>query len=102
MSRLDTLQKLADAQPDDPFAQYGVGLELYALQRWDEAIAAFARSLAIDAQYTAAYLQKARAEIKLGRRAEARQTLTSGVAAACAKNERHAADEMNALLETLA
>lgn len=101
MSRLDKLEKLAAMQPDDPFVRYGVGLELAALERWEDAIAAFDRVLALDSQYTAAHLQKARAETRLGRRDDARMTLTAGITAANAAGDRHTADEMSKLLETL-
>lgn len=101
MLRLEKLQKLAAAQPEDPFVHYGLGLELAAVERWEDAIAAFERTLALDARYIAAYLQKARTEIRIGRRDAARATLTTGIATANAAGDRHAADEMSKLLETL-
>ena len=101
MSRLDQLRKLAAADPNDPFVHYGVGLECAQLEQWAEAIAAFERTLALDAHYHAAHLQKARAQIKLGQRAAARETLHAGIAAATARGETHAAAEMTKILETL-
>jgi hypothetical protein len=101
MSRLEKLRLLADQQPNDPFVHYGVGLEYAAHEMWNEAIAAFDCALAVDAQYHTAHLQKAGAEIKLGRRAAARATLEAGVAAARAQRDTHAAMEMTKLLETL-
>ncbi len=101
MSRLDQLQKLAAAQPNDPFMHYGVALECTKLERWDEAIAAFDRALALDPGYTAAHMQKGQLQIRLGRRDAAITTLRAGVAAARAKAEKHAADEMNKMLEAL-
>lgn len=101
MARLDKLRQLAAAQPQDPFVHYGVGLECVALEKWDDALAAFERVLALDSQYSAAHLQKARLEIRLGEREAARATLTAGHAAALAANDRHTADEMTKLLETL-
>ncbi len=102
MSRLEKLKKLAAAQPDDPFVHYGVGLEHMELKQWEEALAAFERTLALDSRYHTAHLQKARTEIKLGRRAAARETLIVGVAAAQAAGEQHAAAEMSKMLEALA
>lgn len=101
MTRLDQLRRLADVDPNDPFVQYGLGLEYQQLERWDEARAAFERTLALDASYTAAYFQKARTELKLGARAAAAETLRSGVKVATARGETHTASEMNKLLETL-
>jgi tetratricopeptide (TPR) repeat protein len=102
MSRLDQLRKLAESQPDDALAQYGVGLECMQLERWEEAIAAFQRTLSLDRGYSAAYFQKARAELQLGRRAAAAATLKAGIAAADAKGETHTASEMKKMLEALA
>jgi len=101
MSRLDQLRQLADAQPDDPFAQYGVGLELMQLERWDEAVTVFEQTLSLDENYIAAWLQKARAEMRLQRRDAARTTLQRGIAAAAAAGDRHAADEMRGMLEMM-
>lgn len=102
MTRLEQLQKLAAVQPNDPLAQYGVGLECLELGRCAEAVAAFERVLVLDPQYSAAYFQKARAEIRLGRRDTARTTLTAGMAVAHAKGDRHTESEMGKVLETLA
>ncbi len=101
MSRLDQLRKLADAQPDDPFAHYAVGLEYAEQRQWAQAQAALARSLEIDADYTAAYMQKARAELKLGRREDARATLQAGMAVAGRLGDQHAVDELGKMLEAL-
>ncbi len=101
MSRLDQLRRLAAAQPDDPFTLYGVALECVKLEQWDEALAAFDRALALDAAYTAAHMQKAQLQIRLGQRAAAAETLRTGIAAARAKSEKHAADEMGKMLEAL-
>jgi tetratricopeptide (TPR) repeat protein len=102
MSRLDQLRKLAAAEPNDPLAHYGVGLECMNLERWEEARTAFERTLTIDANYTAALFQKARAELKLGQRDTAAATLQAGLALATQKGETHAADEMRKMLEALA
>ena len=102
MSRLDQLRRLAAAQPDDPFTHYGVALECVKLELWGEALAAFDRTLAIDAQYSAAYFQKARAELKLGRREAAAATLKAGMAVAASKGDTHAVSKMQELLESLA
>jgi tetratricopeptide (TPR) repeat protein len=102
MSRLDQLRRLAAAQPDDPFTHYGVGLECEQLERWEEALAAFEQTLKIDPQYSAAYFQKARVELKLGRRETAAGTLKAGIAVAAGKGETHTVSKMQELLESLA
>lgn len=101
MSRLDQLRKLAEAQPDDPFAHYAVGLEYAEQSQWAAAQAAFARALEINADYTAAYMQRARAEIKLGRREDAGATLRAGLAVAGRLGDQHAVDELTKMLEAI-
>jgi lipoprotein NlpI len=102
MSRLERLCRLAAADPRDPFLQYGLGLEYAQLEQWDAALAAFEGALALDPQYHAAHLPKAQAELKLGRRDAARATLGAGIAVALARGEKHAADELRKVLDTLA
>jgi len=102
MTRLEQLQKLAAVQSNDPLAHYGVGLEYLELGRCEEAVASFERVLALDRQYSAAYFQKARAEVRLGRRDAAKGTLAAGMSVAHAKGDKHTESEMGKMLETLA
>lgn len=99
--RLEQLRRLAAASPDDPLTHYGLALEYMGLERWDEAIAAFDETLRIDARYVAAYFQKARAQLRQGRRGEAAATLGAGITAAEAKGDAHAAAEMRKMREAL-
>jgi tetratricopeptide (TPR) repeat protein len=102
MTRIDQLLKLAQSQPDDPLIHYGIGLEYANQERWAEALAMLERTLKIDPQYVAAFFQKARAELKLGRRSDAAATLAAGIRQADERGDRHSADEMRKMLETLA
>jgi tetratricopeptide (TPR) repeat protein len=101
MTRLEKLRKLADATPDDPFIHYGVGLEYVNLEKWPEALECFRIALRLDTNYIAAYYQKSRAELRLGQRDAAKDTLTKGIVAAKLQNQKHAADEMLKTLESL-
>lgn len=102
MSRLEQLKKLADMMPADPLSHYGLALEHMNLQQWDAAREAFARTLACDAGYSAAYYHKARAEIAAGLPEDARVTLASGMEVAKAKGDWKTQNEMQELLETIA
>lgn len=101
MSRLERLQKLAAAEPNDPFVQYGLGMELMSTEQWAAAIEAFDRVLSLDPKYEGAHLQKGKSEIKLGRRDAARQTLRAGLDAAHAAHDEHAADQLREVLAAL-
>jgi tetratricopeptide (TPR) repeat protein len=87
--------------PNDPLAHYGLGLELIHLQQWPDAVAAFSDAIRADANYSAAYYHKARAEIGAGQPDTARGTLEQGMRVARAAGDWHTEEEMKQLLESL-
>jgi tetratricopeptide (TPR) repeat protein len=97
MSRLDQLQKLADLSPDDPMAQYAVGLELNNQERWEEAVPAFDRAIKADPNYSAAYFHKGKAQIKAGDTDGAIDTLNTGADVAQKAGDWKTAREMTEL-----
>jgi tetratricopeptide (TPR) repeat protein len=101
MSRLEQLKKLLSIAPNDPMSHYGLGLEYINLEQFDDAAAAFARAVEVDAKYSAAYYHKARAEIHAGRADDARRTLTAGIAVAKAAGDWHTQGEMQQLLDSI-
>lgn len=101
MSRLEQLKQLVELDPNDPMTHYGVALELMNLERWDEAIESFERTLACDANYSAAYYHKARAEIRAHRHDDARSTLAAGIECAHAAGDAKTEREMRELLDTI-
>lgn len=101
LTRLEKLRRIAAQQPDDPFVHYGIGLELFHQEQWADAIAAFDQALTHDPKYVPALMQKSQAELKLGQRDAARQSLTNAVATARENGDDHTADELNKMLETL-
>lgn len=101
MTRLEQLLKLAGTSADDPLTHYAVALEYFNQQRWDDSLAAFARTLEIDPNYTAAYYHKARAEIRAGQRDQAKATLDAGMQCARQSGDVKTEREMRELLETI-
>ena len=101
MSRLEQLRKLAAATPDDPLTHYAIGLELMNAAQWAEAVAAFEQTLTVDADYTAAYYHKARAEIRATQRDTAKDTLQTGIDCARRRGDMKTEREMRELLETI-
>jgi tetratricopeptide (TPR) repeat protein len=97
-SRIERLRRLAAAEPNDPFVQYGLGIELMNLEEWPAALEAFERVLALDAAYAGAHLSKAKVEFKLGQTEAARATLSAGIAVAERRGDAHAADLLRELL----
>ncbi len=101
MSRIEQLRKLAQIEPDDPLAHYGLALEWVNLQDWEQAILSFGETLRLDPKYTAAYYHKARAEIGAGLGQDARGTLERGIQAANAAGDEKTAREMGELRDTI-
>ncbi|MCC6357544.1 MAG: tetratricopeptide repeat protein [Phycisphaerales bacterium] len=101
MTRLEKLRKLVQIDPTDPLSHYGVGLECLNQSLVDEAIAAFDGAIHANANYSAAYYHKARAQIAAGRNDDARATLDAGMKVAKAAGDWHTQTEMASLLETI-
>lgn len=99
--RMVQLEALLRDDPADPFLRYGIALE-HASSGDDPAAAAALASLVTDSpDYVPAYLMAGQILARLGRESEAVATLRSGVAAAQAAGNTHAAGEMVALLATV-
>ena len=58
MSRLEQLERMLAEEPDDPFLNFSLAMELARLQRPDESLRQFDRVLELDAGYCTAYFQK--------------------------------------------
>lgn len=101
MSRLAQLLKLVRIAPDDALTHYSLGLEYAQLGQLPEAIAAFEAALRVDENYSAAYYQKAKVEIGLGRFDAARATLRCGTDTARNAGDWHTVNEMQSLAETI-
>jgi len=101
VSRLEQLLKLIKLDPADPLGHYAVGLQYFQLERWNDAIAAFEKTLVRDPHYTPAYYHKARAEIRAARREAAQATLAAGMECARSTGDAKTEREMRELLETI-
>ncbi|MFW6059186.1 MAG: tetratricopeptide repeat protein [Phycisphaeraceae bacterium] len=102
--RLAQLEKLYEADPDDPFVPYGIALEHAKTGDHDAALHWLDRTLEIDVDYCYAWYQKGRILDEAGRPDEARAALQQGITQAKqtgTPDSLHAAEEMQALLETI-
>ncbi len=102
MSRREKLEQMLERQPDDAFLHYGLAMELVKEGQIEAALQRFDRTLTIDAGYVAAYFHKANTLIGAGRLEEARTTLRTGIDTAGQRQDSHARDEMQGLLDSLA
>ncbi len=101
MSRLDKLHQLLDADPQDIEVHYMLAMEYKGTGDLDQALAKFDDCLQLDPHYAPAYFQKGSVHLTAGRIAEAKNTLSEGIAAARKAGDQHAAQEMQGLLDGL-
>jgi len=99
MPSREQLEKLLSKEPHDPFLNFGLAMELAKDEPKEAALGQFDRVLEVDPNYLAAYHQKGRLLLSVGRTEEARQVLRMGIEAAQRVGDAHAAGEMNELME---
>lgn len=98
MPRLEQIQKMLQAEPDDVFLNFGLAMEYMRTGQLEQALDQFQHVIELDGSYTTAYFQKANTLVSLDRREEAREALTAGIEAARRSGDHHAAAEMSEAL----
>jgi Tfp pilus assembly protein PilF len=100
-TRREMLEEFVAKKPDDPFSRYGLAME--CMNGGDPAAADthFRALLGHNADYIPAYLMYAQLLARESRTNEAKQVLSSGIAAAAKKGDQHASSEMETLLDDL-
>src|SRR6266550_2845496 len=96
--RLKALLAIAEAQPEEVMIWYGLANEYVKLERWQEAVDALRRTVALNADYTSAYQMLGTALMNLDRREEARLAWTQGVEVASRTGAWNARQHMERLL----
>jgi Flp pilus assembly protein TadD len=96
--RLRALLAIAEAQPEEVMVWYGLASEYVKLERWQEAVDALRRTVALNPDYTSAYQMLGAALMSLGQREEARVAWTQGVEVAARTGAWKARDHMERLL----
>jgi thioredoxin-like negative regulator of GroEL len=100
-TRRQMLEEFVDKRPDDAFSRYGLAME--CMNSGDAAAADthFRALLERNVDYVPAYLMYGQLLARESRTAEARQILSTGIAAAAKKGDQHASSEMQALLDDI-
>jgi thioredoxin-like negative regulator of GroEL len=100
-TRRQMLEEFVARKPDDAFTRYGLAME--CINSGDAAAADthFRALLERNAAYVPAYLMYGQLLARESRTAEAKQILSTGIAAAAKKGDQHACSEMEALLNEL-
>lgn len=104
MPSIEQLEKLLNAEPNDPFVLYGLAQEHAKQGDHTRAIEFYDRCLAVDANYHYAYFHKAmtlRQRGGPGDDARAIEALRAGLVRARAGSDAKAASEIAALLDEM-
>lgn len=96
--RLQQIRALLVHEPDDPFLLYGLAMEQVSLGDDTAAVATFQDLMGRHAGYVPAYLMFAQTLQRLGREADAADTLRRGIGVARSAGDEHALGELQALL----
>ena len=99
--RLDFLLKMTSGGNDDPFVWYGLAMEYRSLRRFDEALSTFEALRARTPDYVPMYLMCGQMLESMGRAADAKAWITSGIEAARKKGDGHALSELEGALQAL-
>ncbi|HET9785260.1 MAG TPA: tetratricopeptide repeat protein [Terriglobales bacterium] len=100
-NRREQLEEFVRQRPDDAFARYGLAMELMRSGESVAALAEFERLQERHPDYAAGFQQAGQLLIALDRHEDARAVLERGLAAAERSHDRHAASEMQGLLDEI-
>lgn len=100
-SRVATLKQVLEANPDDAFARYALGLEYSGAGDTEAALAEFNRLLTSHPDYSNGYFMAAQALARVERNEEARAMLQRGIESAQRTRNQHAMAEMQGMLDEL-
>jgi predicted Zn-dependent protease len=101
MDKITGLKEILELDPKNSFARYGLAMELAGRGETDAAISEFDTLLCNDPGYTAGYFMTAQTLAASGRTQEAIARLKQGIESAERSGNRHAASEMQAMLDEL-
>jgi len=100
-TRVAALKEILEANPDDTFARYALGMEYSGAGETEAALAEFQRLLTANPAYTNAYFMAAQTLARAERNEEAKAMLQQGIECARRTRNQHAQSEMEAMLDEL-
>ena len=100
-TRRQMLEEFVAKKPDDAFSRYGLAMECMNSGDPSAADVHFRALIERNADYIPTYLMYGQLLARESRNDEARQVLSSGMAAASKKGDDHSRSEMEALLNEL-
>ena len=100
-SRLLTLKKVVEQDPDDSFSRYALGLEYLSVPDNEKAKEMFEELLLKDPNYLAAYYQLGKVYELLGEAEMAQKAYEKGIYVAASQNDMHTKSELEEALNNL-
>lgn len=100
-SKLDQFKELVQLALDDPLVHYGLGSEHLKLAEYEEAAAAFRRTIELKSDYSAAYRELGKTLTKLNQEKEAIEIYQQGRTIACEKGDLQTVREIDVFLKRL-
>ena len=97
--RLEALQQMLAGDPDDPFALYGLAVELKVMDRADESEPLLRRLLQVEPTQLYGYYQLGEILIADGEFEDAEAVLLRGIAQAEAAGDAKAENELRGLMD---
>jgi thioredoxin-like negative regulator of GroEL len=101
MSRREKIEAMLAEDPGDTFLRYSLAMELDKEGDHDASLAKFAELTRDSPPYVPAFFMAGQQLVRIGRSDEARAILVSGIEAARAQYDMHAAGEMSEFLTSL-
>jgi predicted Zn-dependent protease len=99
--RMQSLQRMLQKEPDDLFLLYAIAMEHKKASAFADALSYLERVLKKDPLYCVAYQQAAQVHELAGDVKAAKKAYRDGIAAASAKGDLHAREEMESALSML-
>ena len=100
-TRLETLRKVLEAEPNDSFTRYAIGLEYISLNMPEEAKDTLEELRTMDPNYAATYYQLGKVYEQLGDESAARKIYEKGLYVATSQGDMHTKDELQAAIDEL-
>jgi tetratricopeptide (TPR) repeat protein len=98
---MEILKNMVAQNPRDPFARYGLAMELANQGELEPAVAEYRALLEFNPDYTAAYFHGGQALERLGRVDQARELYEKGIDATSRTGDQHTRSELQAALDLL-
>jgi len=100
-SRIDSLRQMLEADPQDSFARYALGLEYMSQNLLEEAKNTFEELRTLDPNYQATYYQLGKIYETLGDEQTAKKVYEKGIYVSASQSDFHTKSELEQALNEL-